>query len=349
MAGPSAKVSHQFTINPQMPNEVYMYNIAISSPSVNILPDVEFDHKDYGVSEELFNRLNHDVWLKMMKIYSEVLTPSQKHYFLNSMKSDEERIKAFKDYVRVKKNLGHYFKVYDERFQDSKSNVVFELRDQEKQCSKLENPEIPELKEPQSKEALVKNFREHPEAFKMMKKTGALVNDTFNVTVFSRGPTFRVIDKIERSKLTYLDDKGVEKDLLRDKDENYTAYEGTYDLAGPHLCTYDAKVLCALFLIHTNGVKQGLRLETSFTEIAKQLQRTEGSIKTRLIVKALTLVDEDHSITLDDAAARFKITTQDIQVYQANKKKRQHQRMLNHPVNLQMIYAKLLDIESKLT
>jgi hypothetical protein len=85
-----------------------------------------------------------------------------------------------------------------------------------------------------------------------------------------------------------------------------------------------------------------------FTEIAKQLQRTEGSIKTRLIIKALSLVDEDHSITLEDAANKFKITTQDIQVYQANKKKRQYQRMVNHPVNLQMIYSLLLDINNKL-
>jgi hypothetical protein len=86
----------------------------------------------------------------------------------------------------------------------------------------------------------------------------------------------------------------------------------------------------------------------SMTEIAKQLQRTEGSIKTRLIVKALSLVDDDHSITLEDAASRFKITTQDIQVYQANKKKRQFQRMVNHPVNLQMVYSLLLEINSKL-
>ena len=86
----------------------------------------------------------------------------------------------------------------------------------------------------------------------------------------------------------------------------------------------------------------------TFADVAKQLQRTEGSIKTRLIVKALALVDEDHSITLEDAASRYKITTQDIQVYQANRKKRQYQRMLNHPVTLQMVYAKLLDIEGKL-
>jgi hypothetical protein len=86
----------------------------------------------------------------------------------------------------------------------------------------------------------------------------------------------------------------------------------------------------------------------SFADVSKQLQRTEGSIKTRLIVKALALVDEDHSITLEDAATRFKVSTQDIQVYQANKKKRQYQRMLNSPVTLQMVYAKLLDIEGKL-
>lgn len=91
-----------------------------------------------------------------------------------------------------------------------------------------------------------------------------------------------------------------------------------------------------------------IKEEISFSEIAKQLQRTEGSIKTRLIVKALSLVDDDHSITLEEAASRFKITTQDIQVYQANKKKRQFQRMVNHPVNLQMVYSLLLEINSKL-
>lgn len=92
-------------------------------------------------------------------------------------------------------------------------------------------------------------------------------------------------------------------------------------------------------------INQGI----TFGEIAKQLQRTEGSIKTRLIIRALNLVDEDHSITLEEAAGRYKITTQDIQLYQANKRKRQYGRVVNHPVNLQMIYSLLLDINSKLT
>jgi len=97
-----------------------------------------------------------------------------------------------------------------------------------------------------------------------------------------------------------------------------------------------------------NALIDKINENISFSDIAKHLQRTEGSIKTRLIVKALALVDEDHSITIEDAAAKFKITTQDIQVYQANKKKRQFQRMVNHPVNLQMVYSLLLDIHSKL-
>lgn len=87
----------------------------------------------------------------------------------------------------------------------------------------------------------------------------------------------------------------------------------------------------------------------SIDEIAKQLQRTTGSIKTRLIVKALLLIDEDHSITLEQAAEKYKITTQDIQTYQANKKKRQMSNSLrNNPVNLNMIYSLLLEINSKL-
>jgi hypothetical protein len=88
---------------------------------------------------------------------------------------------------------------------------------------------------------------------------------------------------------------------------------------------------------------------TSYADIAKQLQRTEGSIKTRLIIRALNLVEEDHSITLEDAATKYKITIQDIQLYQANKRKRQFGRVVNYPVNLQMVYSLLLEINSKLS
>jgi hypothetical protein len=88
----------------------------------------------------------------------------------------------------------------------------------------------------------------------------------------------------------------------------------------------------------------------SIDDIAKQLQRTAGSIKTRLIVKALHLIDEDHAITLDEAAERYKITTQDIQAYQANKKKRQLTNSLRHnPVTLNSIYSLLVEINSKLS
>lgn len=88
----------------------------------------------------------------------------------------------------------------------------------------------------------------------------------------------------------------------------------------------------------------------SFEDIAKLLQRTVGSIKTRLIVKALLLIDENHLITLEEAAEKFKITTSDIQSYQANKKKRQQsQQMRNNNVNLNMIYSLLLQINSKLS
>ena len=90
--------------------------------------------------------------------------------------------------------------------------------------------------------------------------------------------------------------------------------------------------------------------DVNIEDIAKQLQRTSGSIKTRLIVKALTLIDEDHSITLDQAADKYKITTQDIQAYQANKKKRQLTNSIrNNPVNLNMIYSLLVEINSKLS
>jgi hypothetical protein len=88
---------------------------------------------------------------------------------------------------------------------------------------------------------------------------------------------------------------------------------------------------------------------TSYADIAKQLQRTEGSIKTRLIIRALNLVEEDHSITIEDAAGKYKISVQDIQLYQANKRKRQFGRVVNYPVNLQMVYSLLMDINAKLS
>jgi hypothetical protein len=99
-----------------------------------------------------------------------------------------------------------------------------------------------------------------------------------------------------------------------------------------------------------NALLNRIEEDVSIDEIAKQLQRTTGSIKTRLIVKALLMIDEDHSITLEQAAEKYKITTQDIQTYQANKKKRQMSNSLrNNPVNLNMIYSLLVEINSKLS
>ena len=99
-----------------------------------------------------------------------------------------------------------------------------------------------------------------------------------------------------------------------------------------------------------NALINKIEDDINIDEIAKQLQRTPGSIKTRLIVKALTLIDEDHTITLENAADKYKITMQDIQTYQANKKKRQITNNLrSNPVNLNTIYSLLLEINSKLS
>ncbi len=99
-----------------------------------------------------------------------------------------------------------------------------------------------------------------------------------------------------------------------------------------------------------NALLNKIEENVSIDDIAKSLQRTSGSIKTRLIVKALALIDEDHSITIEQAAEKYKITIQDIQTYQANKKKRQLNNSLrNNPVNLNMIYSLLLEINNKLS
>jgi hypothetical protein len=99
-----------------------------------------------------------------------------------------------------------------------------------------------------------------------------------------------------------------------------------------------------------NALLNKIEENVSVEDIAKTLQRTAGSIKTRLIVKALSLIDEDHSITIEQAADKYKITIQDIQTYQANKKKRQlNNSFRNNPVNLNTIYALLVEINNKLS
>ena len=65
-------------------------------------------------------------------------------------------------------------------------------------------------------------------------------------------------------------------------------------------------------------INQGLSVE----DVAKEFKRTAGAIKTRLIVKALTYIDEHSDKSIEDAADEYGITVQDIQEYQVNQKKR---------------------------
>ena len=66
----------------------------------------------------------------------------------------------------------------------------------------------------------------------------------------------------------------------------------------------------------------------SIDEIAKEHQRTEGSIKTRLIIKAINEIDENNKTT-EEAAAEFKIEVSDIEEYQKIKFEREQKQQLN--------------------
>jgi hypothetical protein len=64
----------------------------------------------------------------------------------------------------------------------------------------------------------------------------------------------------------------------------------------------------------------------SFEEIAKLLQRTEGSIKTRLITYAIGKI-ENFNESIEDVSATVKISVEDIQDYQQKKKLRDEKRL----------------------
>ncbi len=63
----------------------------------------------------------------------------------------------------------------------------------------------------------------------------------------------------------------------------------------------------------------------SFADIAKQLQRTEGSIRTRLILYAIQKMDKEN-FSLEQVAEMVHLTEQDITEYQEKKALRDSRR-----------------------
>lgn len=106
-------------------------------------------------------------------------------------------------------------------------------------------------------------------------------------------------------------------------------------------------------------IKDGNTIE----EIAKKLQRTDGSIKTRLIIKAIQYYSENlNTINRDDVASLYGITDEDIKNYEDKKKVREHMNYTyrtnnnynnrnynsNAVITLSTIYNLLQEINSKL-
>jgi len=109
-----------------------------------------------------------------------------------------------------------------------------------------------------------------------------------------------------------------------------------------------------------------VRDNISFDEIAKKLQRTPGSIKTRLIIKAISYLNENSDKTEEEVAIDFGIEATDIEEYlknkkikdQKNQKYRQQQSTYqprsyynnssNAMVTLSTIHSLLLEINNKL-
>lgn len=108
-----------------------------------------------------------------------------------------------------------------------------------------------------------------------------------------------------------------------------------------------------------DDIKDGVSIE----DIAKKLQRTAGSIKTRLIIKALVYLNEnedDAETSKASVVESYGITEKDLDDYQEKKKQREQQRTTNvgykrsysqnrnTVVSLSTIYALLQEINNKL-
>ena len=115
--------------------------------------------------------------------------------------------------------------------------------------------------------------------------------------------------------------------------------------------------------------------DTPIEEIAKIIQRTEGSIKTRLITYAISKIDNEN-VSLEDAAELVRVSSEDILEYQRKKKIRDEKRLTkifttnnkqtrqgqqsntnqrynsqqhNSHVTMNDLHSLLLDIKSELT
>lgn len=71
-----------------------------------------------------------------------------------------------------------------------------------------------------------------------------------------------------------------------------------------------------------------LKADVSIDDIAKELRRTPGSIKTRIIMNAIIKID-DEDADINSVLKEYKITENDIQEYR--EKKQQREEKLNSP------------------
>ncbi len=96
-----------------------------------------------------------------------------------------------------------------------------------------------------------------------------------------------------------------------------------------------------------NFVKNGVSIEN----IAKALQRTEGSIKTRLIIYGLNKMEKEGT-DINSIAEEVNLTVEDFETYQKKKEMREERRNTrvvkdDNTITNKMIYSALIRLEKK--
>lgn len=86
----------------------------------------------------------------------------------------------------------------------------------------------------------------------------------------------------------------------------------------------------------------------SISEIAKHLKRTEGSIKTRLVINILNCCNEDKN-NVDELCTLYNISPKEIQTYEQKKEQREKKKTMKNDKNSGFPSSDLLEVFEGLT
>lgn len=251
-----------------------------------------YTHLDYGVSLKTFESIQNDPG-RWEQIEIAVRTQTKQ----STWTSPEIREFLVKHKDNKNLNLPHFkLKSY------SNSPIPFHTETQvhaigsskkvtEEPIQQPKNtgqPEEPALK---TKEERCAYYRQNPDKYLFYFGEKKSCREFPLMSVLNLVPVFRVVSPATRKALTMVDEKGRETDWERKLPECYKTADGSFEIKGPVLCTYDAAVLAALMYMYVKKKTNGLILSCDFNEIYKTMHTSvkfkAGATHTKAIKRSL--------------------------------------------------------------